>query len=85
MKIHPPKGDKIKLIVDNNPSPGHYKTEESYASTQLRENAFLISKTKVLSLAEKTIREKKDVPAVGHYNTENIYIKTTRGAARGWK
>jgi hypothetical protein len=87
-KIQPSKdksGEKIKFIVDNNPSPGHYRADESFVSTQLKKPTFLISKTKLLSLAELTIREKKDIPGVGQYSFDNAFNKTTRGASRGWK
>lgn len=45
----------------------------------------MISKTKVLSLAEKTVKEKSYLPGVGVYNTEQAFNKTTRGLSRGWK
>jgi hypothetical protein len=75
----------LKLQISAGPAPGHYKVEDSYRSSQLTEKAFVISKTKLIGVADHLTNEKKYVPAVGSYNTEGAYEKATRGLAKGWK
>ena len=80
-----PNAGRMKIPIDKNPAPGHYKVEDSFRSSQLTERVFLISKSKNVGVAELLANEKKFVPAVGSYNTESAYNYITKGASRGWK
>ena len=80
-----PSAGRLQIRIENVPAPGHYKVEESFRSSQLAEKTFVISKTKSIGLADHMTNEKKFVPAVGSYNTEQAYDKVTKGLAKGWK
>lgn len=59
--------------------------EKSFRTTQLPAPTFYLPKEKLVMSVDKHCQEKAFVPGVGFYNTENLYRKTTRGLAKGWK
>eukprot|EP00347_Sterkiella_histriomuscorum_P017488 403349166 len=78
-------GDNSKIIKNNDPSPVTYEVEKSYKSTQLNQNKFVISKSKILKFADQFAKDKKFVPGAGTYNPEKSFDKITLGASKGWK